>query len=803
MLRNYLTIALRTLRQHPGYAAINVTGLAVGMAACLLIGLFVRSEWTFDAFHTKSDRIARAWVHEQYEDRSFTNTFTPLPLGPRLAERFPEVEASVRLRARTDLVRQGDTQFRERIHLADSGFFDVFDFPLVQGNPATALDQPGSIVLTEAIAQKYFGDANPMGQQLEIRDGDALQSFTVTGVAKAPPVNSSIQFEMIAPFQEERFGERARTSWFNVYVETYVLLRDGASIEVLQDKLPAMVTDAIGAEEVANSNFTVGLQPITDIHLNTALPAGLEPTSDPTYSYILAGIALLVLLIACINFMTLSVGRSAERAQEVGVRKVMGASRRQLMRQFWGEAFVTTGLALVAGLTVARIALPAFNDLAGHTLAFDLGGWMLLVLGGLLLVVGVVAGGYPAAVLSSLQPTEVLKGMLRISDRSALRRALVAVQFALSIFLLASLFVMMQQLGYLQSKNLGFDKEQVVTVPTTGSFAEGLRTAELVRTELMGEPGIVEVGASAFTPDRPWMTVEFADGQGGFYTYRANLVTHDYVEAMGIELVAGRDFARTTTADTSRGLLINAALADAMGWDASEAVGRSLPGMPDHEILGVTADFNFASLHQPVEPLVLAPTPDLVLRGAANVGIPGSTNPKIAIRIAPDRISEAMATIEQTWQAVAPAQPFRYTFLDDAVDSQYRQEQRFTQVVGAASGLAIIIAVFGLLGLAALVAQRRTKEIGIRKALGATVPGIVGLLSWEFVKVVAFAFVIAAPVAYLVMRQWLQDFAYHIELGPWGFLGAGALTLAVALLAVSYQALRAATVNPVRALRTE
>jgi putative ABC transport system permease protein len=497
------------------------------------------------------------------------------------------------------------------------------------------------------------------------------------------------------------------------------------------------------------------------------------------------------------------VGRSAERAQEVGVRKVMGADRLQLMRQFWGEAFVTTGLALVVGLAVARGALPFFNDLAGRALAFDLGEGMLLVLGGLLLVVGVVAGGYPAAVLSSLQPTEVLKGMLRISDRSALRRALVAVQFALSIFLLASLFVMTQQLGYLQSKNLGFDKEQVVTVPTTGSFAEGLRTVELIRNELMGRPGIVEVGASAFTPDRPWMTVEYADGQGGFYTYRANLVTHDYVEAMGIELVAGRDFSRAMTADTSRGVLINEALADAMGWDASQAVGRSLPEMPDHEIIGVTADFNYASLHQPVEPLVLAPKPDLVLRGAANVGIPGSTNPKIAVRIAPDQVSEVMATIERTWQAVAPAQPFSYTFLDDAVDSQYRQEQRFAQIVGAASGLAIVIACFGLLGLAALVAQRRTKEIGIRKALGATVPGIVGLLSWEFVKVVTVAFVIAAPVAYLVMRRWLQDFAYHVDLGPWTFIGAGALTLTVALLSVSYQALRAALTDPARALRYE
>ena len=803
MLRNYLTIALRNLRQHPGYTAINVTGLAVGMAACLLIGLFVRSEWTFDAFHEASDRIVRAWVHEQYEDREFLNTITPLPLGPRLDERFPEVEAHVRLDARTDLVRHGDTQFRERIHLAEATFFDVFNFPLVRGNPATALDRPGSVVLTEAIAQKYFGDANPMGQQLQIRDGDAVQSFTVTGVAKAPPVNSSIQFDLIAPFREELFGERARSSWFNVYVETYVLLREGASVEALQEKLPAMVKDAIGEEEYARSNFTVGLQPITDIHLNTDLPAGLEPTSDPTYSYILAGIALLVLLIACINFMTLSVGRSAERAQEVGVRKVMGADRQQLMRQFWGEAFVTTGLALAAGLAVARAALPFFNDLAGRALTFDRGGWMLLVLGGLLLVVGGVAGGYPAAVLSSLQPTDVLKGMLRISDRSALRRALVAVQFALSIFLLASLFVMTQQLGYLQSKSLGFDKEQVVTVPTTGSFEEGLRTAELVRNELVGQPGIVDVGASAFTPDQPWMTVEYADEQGGFYTYRANLVTHDYIEAMGIEMVAGRDFSRATTADTSRGLLINEALAAAMGWSPSEAVGCSLPGMPDHEIIGVTADFHYASLHQPVEPLVLAPKPDLVLRGAANVGIPGSTNPKMAIRLAPDRVSDAMAAIGQTWQVVAPAQPFNYTFLNDAIASQYRQEQRFAQIVGAASGLAIVIAVFGLLGLAALIAQRRTKEIGIRKALGASLPGIVGLLSWEFVKVVTLAFVIAAPVAYLVMRQWLQDFAYHIELGPWGFVGAGALTLVVALLAVSYQALRAATVNPVRALRTE
>lgn len=801
MLRNYLNTALRTLRRHAGYTLLNVTGIAVGLATCLLIGTYVWSEWSYDHFHDASDRIYRAWVDETYEDRQFTNTITPLPLGPALASSLPEVQTTVRISAREDLVRRGDTQFRQRIHAVEPGFFAVFDFPLVRGDPATALADPGSVVLTEAVAQTYFGDADPLGRTIEIQEGDAPRSFTVTGIAAPPPIASSIQFDILTPFRAERFSPAARAAWFRVSVETYVLLHPDADVAAVRQKLPGIVREAIGAEEMAESQYTIGLQPITAIHLDPSLPPGLEPTSRPIYSILLFVLGALILAVACINFVTLAVGRATERAREVGMRKVVGAYRRQLMAQFWGEAVLTTGLALGLSLGLARIARPVFETLAGRPLTIDVG-FTLLLAAGLWIVGSLLAGGYPAAVLARLQPVDILKGRLPLGTRRGVLRGLVGAQIGVSVVLLIGLFVMQQQIRYLQTTPLGFETEQIVTLPTTGTFDGGMQVFDRLRRELQAAPGVVDVAASSFTPDRPWMMAEFEAEEGRFYRFQANLVSHDYVETMGIDLVAGRSFSREMPSDTSRGLLVNAALVAEMGWTPEDAVGRRLPGLRDHAILGVTANFHYASLHQPVEPLVLAAIPELVLRGAANVGIPGSLAPQIAVRLAPDQVRPAMDAVEAAWTRVAPAQPFAYTFLDDAVDQQYRQEQRFTQIVAWASGLALAIAGFGLFALVVLVTQHRRKEIGIRRTLGATVPSIVGLVSWDFVKVVATAFGIAAPVAYLAADRWLQDFAYHVDPGVQPFVLAAGVVLLVTLLTVGTQALRSAHDDPARVLRT-
>ena len=802
MIRNYLKTAFRSLGKRPGFTTINTLGLAVALACCLLVGLFVQSEWTYDAFHDNSDRLYRAWVEEHYEDKDIENVITPLPLGPTLEQTFPEVQETVRLSTPTDLVRRGDTQFRERMHVVDPAFFEVFDFSLRRGTPATVLDDPNSVVLTPAVAEKYFGEETPMGQSLEMRVGGTMRQMTVTGIAEAPPSNSSIQYDLVLPYRDAYFGDTSQSSWFRVHVETYVLLQDGASAAALQDKMPSMMKQAIGEDEYARSEYGVNLQPITDIHLNTSLPAGLEPISSPLYSYLLAGIALMVLLIACINFMTMAMGRSAERAKEVGLRKALGANRRQLMAQFWGETFVLVGGALVLGLVLARLFLPVFNDLAARELAFALDGGLLGIAGGLFLVVGLVAGSYPALVLSAFPSADVLRGTLQIGGHRTLRRGLVGLQFVLSIVLIASVLVMQQQLDYLQSKNLGFDTEQIVTVPTTGGFDNGLRTYQLLRDQLQNEPAIAGVTAASYTPDAPWMDVEVQPETGPTYEFKANIVTHDYIETMGIEMVAGRSFSREIASDTSRGLIVNRALVQQQGWESP--IGKRLPGLTqDHEIIGVTENFHYASLHQRVEPLVLSPKPGLVLRGAANVGIPGALTPKVTLRLQTGDLRAAMDAIEQAWAAVAPSQPFSYTFLDDAVDRQYREEQRTATIVGVAAGLALFIACFGLLGLATLTVQQRTKEIGVRKAVGATATQVVGLLSKEFAVIVGAAFVVAAPVAYLGAQRWLQDFAYHVDLGPTIFLFAGGLTLGIALLTVSFQTLRAAQTDPATVLRNE
>lgn len=799
MLRNYLKTAFRSLQRDAGYSLLNVLGIASGIAACLLIGLFVRSEWSYDRFHENSDRLYRAWVNETYEDRDFTNTITPLPLAPALEAQIPDVEAAVRVRVRQDLVQNDDRQFRERIHAVDADFFGVFSFPLLKGDPKTALSSPGQVVITDAVARKYFGTANALGESLQIRNGDTLEVYTVAGIAEAPPVESSIRFDIVTPFEESSFREASRTGWFQVYVETYVLLRASGDADRVREQLPSMVEAAIGEEEMAESQYKVDLQPITLIHLDTSLPPGIEATSSPVYSLILGAIGLLVLLVASINFVTLAVGRSTERALEVGVRKVMGADRRQLMGQFWGEALITTSVAFGIGWILVGLGRPVFESLAGRPFSISPDGFTVLLAVGLLGVVVAIAGGYPALVLSGLRPVDIFKGRLPIGSNRGILRVLLGFQFAVSGILLIALFVMHQQIRFLQDASLGYTTEQVVTIPTAGSFGEGMQTYERLHAELQGVPNVSRVAAASFTPDQPWMTVEFADGGDGFYRFRANLVSYDYIETMGIEVVAGRSFDRSVSSDTTRGILINKAMVEQMGWE--DPLEETLPGMLDHEIVGVVSDFHYASLHQRVQPLVLTANPDLVLRGAANVMIPSATNTIVTVRLGGGDIRASMQNLETAWSVAAAGQPFDYTFLDRAIDQQYRQEQRFAEIVGWASGLAVLVACFGLFALVVLMTQHRQKEIGIRRTLGATTFSIVRLFSWEFVRVVAIAFAVAVPVSYLAVQRWLSDFAYHVDVGIAPFAFAAGIVLLLTLLTVGSQSFRSGQVDPAKTLR--
>ena len=803
MLKNYLTVALRSLRKQKLYGFVNVLGLAVGIACCLLVGLFVRSELSFDRFHANADRLYRAWVQEDYgPDEVFTNTITPYVLAPTLDASVPEVEATVRIEPMGGTVRRGAEVLNETIVFADEGFFEVFSFPLLRGDPATALARRDGVVLTETVARRHFGDAEALGQSLTLQVGTAEIPAVVVGVAEDPPETSSVQFGVLVPFAQIDVlrNDRLLQSWTNVFAETYVLLREGTTGAALEAKLPTMMETALGPDFEAE--YTVSLQPMTAIHLDPSLPVGVAPVSDPRYATILGIIALMVLLIACINFTTLALGRSVERTREVGVRKALGAGRTQLMGQFWGEAFLLTGFALVLGLGLAAALLPLFNDLAGRSLSLRPDAGLVGLTLALAVVVGLVAGGYPALVLSRFQPSEVLRGRIRVGSGGGIQRGLVALQFACSIALLGSTLVMARQLDYLQTTNLGYEADRVVMVPNTAPFPEGLAPLEPIRAALERESAVAGVTASAFAfGDSEWAEVGYTDEQGRYRTFYINAVAPNFLQELQIPLVGGQPFA-SEPARAAQQVVVNEAFAAA--YDLGDGIGQPLPEpFEAYELAGITTDFHYVSLHAAVEPLMLAVDPGPLFDAIENADFQVSPSLDVQIRLAAGPLPSAMAAVERAWTAAVPEYPFDFVFLDDALDAQYRNEERLRQIASAASLLAVLIACLGLFGLAALMTAQRTKEIGVRKVLGASVGGIVGLLSKDFARLVLIGFVVATPLLYVVMRAWLDGFAYRIGLGPGVFALAGGLVLVVALLTVSAQALRAASADPIDALRYE
>ena len=810
MFRNYVKVALRNFTRHKIYSAINLGGLTVAVTCCLLIGLYVRHERSYDRFHTKTGRLFRAWTQEEYKGERFANVVTPYILGPTLKETFPEVEAVTRVLTGNVDVRKGNEIFSERIHMVDPAFIGMFDFPLINPASANPLQDLYSVVLTEERARTYFGDQNPVGKTLNIRLDSTMQAFTVTAVAKNIPTNSSIRFDLLIPLAHIKGlrSDKALKSWFNVEPETFVLLQDPKTGEpVNPDKLaakyPAMLRTVLG-DYYKGNNYVINLQPITDIHLNNNLSGGNEPVSNPMYSYILAAVGLFLLVIACINFMTLSLGRSVSRAQEVGVRKAMGALRSQLMNQFWSEALLMTVLAVGLSLVLTVVFLPRFGQLAGQTLQFRFDATTAALLLSLVAIVGLVAGSYPALVLSGFQPVEVLKGKLSLKgDVSFFRRSLVVMQFTLSIILITGTFVLNQQLNYLQNKSLGYQKEQMVVIPVGESGREGRAIVERFRNAAASRNGVIGVASSAFPfASGGWGKMGFTDNQKIYREFQFNAVDPYFLPAYGIKLVKGRNFDPKNSADNFGALIVNEAFVRKFG--LKNAVNDRLPGkFPDHRIIGVTEDFHYASLHDKVEPLALMVRFDSLRKGIENINVQSSMQPDVSVRLSPGNLADKVAILQQTWKAVAPNKPFRFTFVDDDLQRQYEAEQRLVRIVTIASGLSILIACLGLFGLATLAVVRRTKEIGVRKVLGASVTSIVSLLASDFLKLVLIATIIATPIAWYAMHRWLQDFAYKIDLTWWVFALAALLVMVVTFVTVSLQSVKAALTNPVKSLRSE
>jgi len=802
MLRNYLTVALRSLRKQGGYTALNVGGLGLGLACCFLLALFIGQELGYDRFHANAGRIHRVLI--QWDAEGQPSATTAAGITSQWVPRIPAVESAVRVENfRSPYVRIGDELRKiESLALADPSLFRVFSFPLLRGNPATALARPDGLVLTETEAQTLFGAEDPMGQTLVMPSGDAGDvTLTVTGIMADVPATSSFTFDAVGSFLllRQLAGPEALENFTNSNFRTYLLLRPGADPEAVGTQL----------EELARAEFSEGgeaddtnilLQPLPALHFDTDIVFNEGSVRDKRYVYLFGAAALLILLIACVNFMNLATARATQRAKEVGVRKALGAQQGQLVRQFLSESVVQSLAALAVAALLALAALPAFNAAMGTELTLGSGGLQtVLLLVGLGLLAGVAAGTYPAIFLSAFQPTRVLRGEIsRGRGAVNLRRVLIVTQFVVSVFLIVATLTVYRQLGFMQTQSLGFDREQVVFLSPPGDLYDRY---DAFRERLTEDPRIVSAARAGGLPGRVgtnrgynWPGAGAAAGTDGeeqgasFWTAPADGA---YVETLGLELLAGRSFRTDAPADTMDSYILNETAISELGYGTpEEAVGQPFRAWdrPMGTIVGVVKDFHFQGLQETIQPLVLNEIPWYGY---------------VALRLAPGDPQEALAHVRAVWNEFAPGYPFDYKFLDEDFDRLYKNEEKLGRLFGFFAAIAVFIACLGLFGLAAYAADRRTREIGVRKVLGATPRDVVLLLSKEFTALVGVAFVLATPLAWFVMHRWLEDFAYRITLGPAVFLLAGVLALAIGFVTVSTQALRAASIDPVRALRHE
>lgn len=793
---HYLKPALRSLRKHTDLTLINVFGLALGLACCLLIGRYVLHETSYDRFHDKADRIYRLSPDVTMPSGVQSWTATQGPLAPALEADFPEIEAAVRLHASDALVQHEEVRHIEpNLLYVDAAFLDVFSFPLLAGDAATALGAPGSIVLTETTARKYFGTTDVLGETLVL---DGARTYTVTGLLQDLPPNTRFDFDLLLPVADlqEHGPPWMFESWGDFFFTTYVLLREGQNAKALADKLPAFIDKHAGFLRQAMSPTYV-MEPLPDLYLYSDRGSDSGSNRRATL-YLFAAVAVFILGIACINFMNLATARSAERATEVGVRKTVGAGRGSLIRQFLVESMVIATLAAGLAILIATLVFPLFLSLTGKPMQGGVFGEPLLL--GLLiamtLLVGLAAGSYPAFVLSSFRPVAVLKGSFRHSSHGVwLRKGLVVLQFGISVVLIAGTAVVYAQLSFMQKQDLGFAKEQMLIVDF-GQDEGVQQQVETLKTALAQHAAVEAASASRAIPGTRTVSaltqLQTASRTKWQNTVPTYLVDDDFLTTYDLRLAAGRFFDPAHAADTTSAMVINETLAQTLGFTGpQEAIGS-----PFHQwgqegtIVGVVQDFHFASLHERIGPL------------AMRLGDASMTR-YLSLRVQTDDLPNTLAALRASWEERAPQYPFIYRFLDETFDEQYRAEQRFGQLFGIFAVLAILIACLGLFALAAYATQQRIKEIGVRKVLGASVPSLLGLLSKDFLKLVLVAFVVAAPLAYLAAQRWLEGFAYHIELSWTIFLLAGLAALSVAFLTVSYEALRVAATNPAACLRYE
>ncbi len=806
MLKNFLKIAFRILRKNHIYSFINVLGLALGIASCILIYLYVQNELSYDKFHHNRESLYRVYITEDPPERdAFSYVEAPWNLAEALETSFPEIKRAVRLVIRSDVIRYEDKSYTQRYHLVDPDFFEMFTFPLLKGEKGTVLQNISSVVLSESFANKIFGNDDPLGRQLSIKLGNEFHDFIVSGIAQDVPPNSSIRFDMLIPIDNvhKYISNRALDNWFNVFFETYVLMAYPLEAPDTEAKLQTVVRKHYPEE--SSDMVTLHLQAMTDIHLDPDLPSGFEGTSDPLYSYILMVIAILILGVACVNFMTLSVGRAATRTREVGVRKVLGAVKSQLIVQFLGEAALMSVSALFLGVLLVHLFLPSFNAMIKKDLFFSYNFWTFAFMLALMLFVAGIAGSYPAIFLSRFQAVEVMSNKPRAAGVNLLVRGLVLGQFALSIGLIVCTLTMQDQLRFLINKDLGFDKNHVVVIENHSAQDQSRLLVERFRNSVKTRKEVLGVSGTSAAFARDWTVMGFRSDDGSFKQFYQLTADYDYLDTLKIEILDGRNFSKEFRTDESKAIIVNETLVDYMNWDFP--IGKSLPGkrFPPHRVIGVVRDFNFESLHNAVAPVIIVLDPTTLLRGINDIST--SYSPRllnfINVRIRPENIQSTVAMLKNTWKNIAPGHPFLFSFLDQDVQQQYQEIQRWSAIVRYASVFTILIACLGLFGLVTLTVANRTKEIGIRKILGASVSSVVFMLTFEFGKLVILANIIAWPIAFFIMRKWLQDFAFRTSLSLDKFLISAVVALTIALATVSYYSVKAALSDPVKTIKYE
>lgn len=799
MLKNYLKISLRHIKRDKGYSYINIAGLAIGMACCIFILLYIQHELSYDKFHAKANEIYRIALHGKIGDSPIDWATTTASVGPLMVDEFPEVLDAVRFKyPDKNVFSYKDKRFFEFAPLyVDNSFFNIFSFRLIKGDTKTALKAPFSLVMTQEIAEKYFGNDDPIGKIVTVNNNE---NFRVTGIIEKPPSNSHFTFDILASFETlYRTAPQEVDGWVYWAYQTYLLLQPGTNYQELEAKFNGFIEKHIGNMlRQIGAEHTWYLQPLTSIHLHSHLSCELGANSDIRYIYAFAAIALFILVIACMNFMNLSTARSANRAKEVGVRKALGSIRSKLILQFLSESLILAITSLVVALFIVWLMLPYFKSLTGFDVQIHNFAMPRLLIGLCLITifVGIISGSYPAFYLSRFQPVKVLKGDISKSSKNSWFRSLLVVsQFTISIALIIGTIVIYNQLNYMRTKKLGFQKEQMLVLSLRDDDTQ--QRAETIKSELLTIDGVSGVCGSDMVPGEYEYGIitcypeSLSHGHG--FKIENLAVDEDFLNTYSIDIVEGRGFSKKMTTDQYEAALINETAWRALGW--KNPLGKRIsdhinPAKPRiRTVIGVVKDFHHKTLHESIEPTLIDYSPNLSRR--------------LSLKLSTVNTMHTMKLVEQKWHAIAPNHPFDYFFLDDFYDSLYRNEAKLGTIFQIFTILAIFIGCLGLFGLASFTAEQRTKEIGIRKVLGASVAGIVHLMNKDFVKWILISNLIAWPVAWFAMNKWLQHFAYRINMEWWTFVFPGFVTLLIALITVIYHSIKAALANPVESLRYE